>query len=413
MSGKWHVGDIPGSKPHDRGFDKSYAFLNGATSYYNLKPYRDSSWLKITGSIELSMELNGENYTPPEEGFYTTDTYTDYAISFIKEDLEKNQPFFLYLAYNAPHWPLHAPEEVTQKYVGKYKKGWDVLRKERFEKQMKLGVLPPNAVLSPTEPGWLSWEEFSEEEMERYDRKMAVYAAMVDRMDQNIGRLVAFLDETEKLNNTLIIFLSDNGADRSDEIGHTNDYDKSGPIGSEKSFTGYGPGWANASNTPFRKFKARTFYGGIASPLVAWFPAYINSGDIVNCQGQIIDLMPTILDYAGVEYPQKIEGNSLPVLPGISLRSIWEGEHKQRNEPLFFEHFGSRAIIYKDWKLVSDARQPWELYNIMNDPVEMHNLVDSLPDKASELESRYNNWADSLNVLLLDEHEEHRIERNQ
>lgn len=412
MSGKWHVGDIPGSKPHDRGFDRSYAFLNGATSYYNIKPYRDSSWIERVGPIELTMELDGENYIPPEDGFYSTDAYTDYAIKFIEEDLEKNKPFFLYLAYNAPHWPLHAPEEVIQKYLEKYTTGWNALRKQRFEKQKELGVIPPNSELSPSDPGWLNWDEFTEEEIERYDRKMAVYAAMIDRMDQNIGRLVEFLDETGELNNTLIIFLSDNGGDRSDEIGHTNNYDKTGPIGSEKSFTGYGPGWANASNTPFRKYKARTFFGGIASPLIAWFPSYINSGDIVNCQGQIIDLMPTILDYAGAEYPEEIDGNSIYRLPGISLRSIWEGEHKQRNEPLFFEHFGNRAVIYKEWKLVSDERQPWELYNIIDDPVELYNLIDSLPAKAVELEAIYNNWADSLEVLPIEDHEKHRIERN-
>ncbi len=412
MSGKWHIGDVPSSTPAVRGFDRSFAFLNGATSYYNINPDRDSSWIERVGSIELKMELDGENYIPPEEGYYSTDAFTDYAIKFIEEDAGKNKPFFLYLAYNAPHWPLHAPDEDIQKYIGKYREGWDALRKKRFARQKELGILMPGTELTPTDAVWLNWNDFSEEDIDRYDRKMAVFAAMIDRMDQNIGRLLQTLEETGKLNNTLIVFLSDNGGDRSDEIGHTETYDKSGPIGSERSFTGYGPGWANASNTPFREAKAKTFFGGIASPFVAWYPSYINSGDIISCQGNIIDLMPTILEYAGIEYPTDFQGNSLPELPGKSLKAMWEGEHKQRHEPLFFEHFGNRAVIWNDWKLVSFARKDWELYNVKDDPVEMNDLIDSLPEKAAELEQLYNNWADSLTVLPIEDHEMHKLKRD-
>lgn len=411
MSGKWHVGDVPGATPHDRGFDHSYAFLNGATSYYNIQPYRDSSWIDVTGSIELRMQLDGENYIPPKNGFYTTDAYTDYAIKFIDEDPDKDRPFFLYLAYNAPHWPLHAPEEVVKKYLGNYTNGWESLRKERFYKQQQMGVLPPNAQLSPVNSGWLNWDEFNDEEIRKYDRKMAVYAAMIDRMDQNIGKLLDYLENSGELSHTLIIFLSDNGGCKADEISFTENYDKSGPIGSEKSFTGYGPGWANASNTPYREFKAMTFFGGIASPLIAWYPSYINSGDIVNCQGHIIDLMPTILDFTGAVYPDEYNKNTFTSLPGKSLRKIWQGKRDQRAEPLFFEHFGQRALIDGDWKLVSYAREDWELYNIQKDPVELNNLIDSLPGKASRLENLYEDWADSLNVLPIDEHEEHKLKR--
>ena len=411
MTGKWHVGDIPSSVPSARGFDRTYAFLNGATSYYNLEPYRDSSWIEITGSIDLTMHLDGKDYVPPDTGFYTTNAYTDYAIKFIKEDSALNKPFFLYLSYNAPHWPLHAPEEDIQKYEGKYMAGWDALRKKRFKMQKELGVIPADTKLSPTDARWLDWNRFTPGEIERYDRKMAVYAAMIDRMDQNIGKLLNYLEETHQLSNTLIIFLSDNGGDRSDEIAFTDNYDKSGPIGSERSFTGYGPGWANTSNTPFREAKARTFFGGIASPFIAWYPSYINSGDVVDFQGHINDIMPTILDYASVDYPHEYNGNELPPLPGRSLRSIWEGDHEQRIGPLFFEHFGNRAVIDGEWKLVSLANENWELYDVINDPVELNNLVDSLPEKALELEELYENWADSLNVLPLDKHEEHKLKR--
>jgi arylsulfatase len=411
MAGKWHVGDVPSSTPDERGFDRSFVFLNGATSYYNIEPYRDSSWIERVGPIELSMELDGESYTPPESGYYATDAYTDYAISFIEKDKGDNKPFFLYLAYTAPHWPLHAPEDDIQKYEGRYKQGWHELRLERFRKQKELGIVPEQAVLSPTNAVWLNWNDFTPGDIERYDRKMAVYAAMTDRMDQNIGKLLESLEEQGELQNTLVIFLSDNGGDRSDEIGFTDSYDKSGPIGSEQSFTGYGPGWANASNTPFRKAKARTFFGGIATPFIAWYPSYVNSGDIIDYQGHINDIMPTILDYANIEYPGEYNSNLLPGLPGQSLRKIWEGEHSRRKDPLFFEHFGNRAVIDGDWKLVSLVNENWELYNIKNDPVELNNLIDSLPEKAKILENLYSNWADSLTVLDIKDHDKHRLKR--
>jgi arylsulfatase len=226
-------------------------------------------------------------------------------------------------------------------------------------------------------------------------------------MDQNIGKLLAKLKEIGKDKNTLIMFASDNGCSAEIAKGKT----ASGEIGSMTRWTSLGGNWANASNTPFREAKARTFFGGIASPFVAWYPSYINSGDIISCQGNIIDLMPTILEYAGIEYPAEFQGNSLPELPGKSLKAMWEGEHQQRHEPLFFEHFGNRAVIWNDWKLVSFARKDWELYNVKNDPVEMNNLIDSLPEKAAELEKLYDNWGDSLTVLPIDEHEIHKLKR--
>lgn len=411
MCGKWHVGDEKPNTPAMRGFDKSFAFLNGATSYYNIDPYRDSSWINIAGSISLKMELNGELYLPPDSGYYSTDAYTDYAIRFISEQENKDEPFFLYLAYTAPHWPLHAPEDVINKYLGNYRKGWDDLRQTRYARQKKLGIIPEDTPLSPGDSKSLNRAEFSDQEIDRFDRKMAVYAAMIDRMDWNIGRLVAYLEESGELDNSLILFLSDNGGARSNEIPHTNNYDKSGLIGSPQSFTGYGPGWANASNTPFRELKATAFFGGIATPFIAWYPAMIKAGSQSDYQGHINDLMPTLLEITGTEYPETYNGKALHALPGSSLVPVWTGESCQREKPLFFEHFGSRAIIKDNWKLVSFAHKDWELYNIINDPVELNNLADSMPDKLNQLKQEYESWADSLQVLEINDHQAHRLKK--
>ena len=410
FSGKWHVGDKAPHIPSMRGFDRSFAFLNGATSYYTIKPYRDSSWLNITGSIKLTMLYDGKPYTPPAEGYYTTDAFTDKAISFINSGRDSGQPFFLYLAYNAPHWPLHAPEENINKYEGKYDIGWDATKAARFERQKELGIIPGDAVLAPRLKGVPPWDSLSPEKKARYSRKMSVFAAMIDRLDWNIGRLVQRLREEGQLDNTMIIFLSDNGGDRSDEIPFTNHLDKSGPVGSPRSFTGYGSGWANVSNTPFRERKAEMFFGGTATPLIVHYPGMVKPGSSSEFRGNIIDLMPTILDVAGLKYPNEYNGNTIPSLPGESLVPVFEKKKKERQNPVYFEHFGGRALIDGDWKIVSFTRKPFELHNIKSDLTEMKDLNDSNPEKLQDMSDRYQNWSDSIGVIPVDELKSHKLE---
>ncbi len=409
FSGKWHLGDKDPHIPSKRGFDHSFAFLNGATSYYTIKPYRDSSWLKITGSIDLKMLYDGEDYTPPAGGYYTTDAFTDKAIEFINSGRDSDKPFFLYLAYNAPHWPLHAPEENIRKYEGKYDKGWDETRKARFERQKSLGIIPGDAILAPRLSGVEPWDSLSAEKKERYSRKMTVFAAMVDRLDLNIARLVKRLRESGELDNTMIIFLSDNGGDRSDEIGFTSHLDKSGPIGSPQSFTGYGPGWANVSNTPFRERKATMFFGGTATPFIVRYPALVKAGTSSVFRGNIIDIMPTVLELTGLKYPGEYNGHILPPLPGESLLPVFSGKKTGRETAVYFEHFGSRALINGEWKIVSLARKPLELHDLKSDPTEIDDLSGTSPDVYRQMSEMYQQWADSIGVIPLDELKDHQI----
>ncbi len=409
FSGKWHVGDKDPFIPSKRGFDHSFALLNGASSYYNIRPFRDSSWMDIKGPVELTMLYDGNDYIPPEEGYYSTDAYTTRAIDFINADRDSDHPFLLYLAYNAPHWPLHAPEENIRKYEGKYNKGWDALRRERFEKQKKKGIIPPTAILPPRAGGVRPWDSLSEENKKIYSRKMEVYAAMIDRLDWNIGRLVRMLEETDLLDNTMIIFLSDNGGDTSDEIPFTGNFDKSGMIGGPQSFSGYGPGWAWVSNTPFREQKATLLFGGTATPFIVRFPGMVRAGSSSSFRGNIIDIMPTILELTGLRYPGEYNGRRIPPLPGESLIPALKEEKNRREKPLFFEHLGGRAYMDGDWKIVSLSRKPWELYNIKDDPTEMENLAGDFPEKFNEMTESYTHWADSIGIIPVEELEDHRL----
>ena len=410
FSGKWHVGDKDPHIPSKRGFDRSFAFLNGASSYYNIMPYRDSSWITITGSIGLKMLYDGEDYLPPAEGYYSTDAYTEKAIDFINADRDNGNPFFLYLAYTAPHWPLHAPEENIIKYEGRYDVGWDVIRKKRFENQKNLGIVPEDAELAPLLSGVKSWDSLDQERKERYSRKMTVFAAMIDRLDWNIGRLVKRLRESGNLDNTMIIFLSDNGGDSTDEIGHTSHYNKSGKIGSPQSFTGYGPGWATVSNTPFRERKATMFFGGTATPFIIRFPGMISPGSSSTFQGNIIDIMPTILELAHIRYPGEYNGHAIPSLPGESLLPVLTGEKSERENPLYFEHFGSRAMIEGDWKIVSLAKNPWELHHIRPDLTEMEDSSVNYPERFMYMSGMFQQWADSIGIIPADELNSHKLD---
>lgn len=396
MSGKWHVGDAKHVWPCNRGFDRSFVFLNGASSYYNIEPYRDSTWQH--GRI-LTILQDSSKYTPPKEGFYMTDAFTDHALTFLKEH-PKDQPFFMYLAYTAPHWPLHAPEEDIAKYEGRYDIGWDSLRAERLERMKKLGIVAQDAQLSERYEGVKAWTDLPDDKKTQYAREMAVYAAMIDRMDQNIGRVIAQLESMGELDNTLIIFMSDNGGCRADGVGHSDHLDKSGPIGSPQSFEAYGPGWANASNTPLRYFKAMVHEGGIASPCVVRYPKLITANSINESVGHIIDLMPTVLELAGATYPQTHKGQTIKPMAGKSLLPVFKGEVVKRETPLFWEHYDNKAVRIGDWKLVMKRESPqWELYNMIEDPIESRDMTDSLPQKTDSLLNLYQRWAKENDVL--------------
>lgn len=398
MSGKWHVGSQTETLPRQRGFDRFFGLVDGAGSYFQRIPYR------INQEAPRWM-LDDADFDPPKDGFYMTNAIADHAIEFLAEEQPKKESFFLYLAFTAPHWPLHALPEDIAKYRGKYMKGWDELRKERYAKQQILGVIDPSVKLSERDPNVQAWDSLSPEDKQMWDLRMAVYAAMVDRLDQNIGRVIAQLEKMGELDNTLIVFLSDNGGCH-EQIKNRGSYIRTtGETGTTDSFDSYEYSWANVSNTPFRMFKHWVNEGGISTPFIVWFPSKIKAGGIVDQPGHITDIMPTFLDFAGGTYPEKFNGNEIIPMEGISLKPLLTGGKLVREKPLFWEHEGNRAIRVGDWKLVSQYDNKdkkfmdWELYNLKEDRSELNDLSLSESQIKAKMITEYENWANRVGVV--------------
>ena len=398
MSGKWHVGGRPEVHPLERGFDRYFGLIDGAGSYFERRAYRVNQqaprWM-----------LDTIDYDPPETGFYLTDAITDYALSFLKDGQVNRKPFFLYLPYTAPHWPLHALPEDIAKYKGKYMKGWDVIREERYQLMLKMGIIAGSVKLSPRDGMAPEWDTLSAGDKEMWDLRMAVYAAMIDRMDQNIGKVVNYLAETGELKNTLIIFLADNGGCHEPIKNRGNYLPTTAETGTRESFDAYEYPWANASNTPFRMFKHWVHEGGIASPFIAFYPGMIKGGTMSDQTAHIIDLMPTFIELAGGIYPEKYNGKTIKSMEGISLVPVFKGKSLKRDNPLFWEHEGNRAVRDADWKLVSaydySSRKfkDWELYDLKNDRSELTDLSDKHPDIKKRMIEDYDKWADRAGVV--------------
>lgn len=395
MAGKWHVGTAPDKWPRKRGFDHYFGLIDGASSYFSTKPYRPNQ--------KLTIALDDQEYQP-QPGFYATNAYTDYALGFIKENKPANKPFFLYLAYTAPHWPLHALPEDIAKYKKIYRKGWDQLRAERFTRQQKFGITDKDTRLSPRHANVREWRSLSKEEQNRWIESMAVYAAMIDRMDQNIGRIRQHLKETGEDKNTLIMFLSDNGASNEsiNETGFRPEIIAAAnkPSGDSTSFTAYGLPGANLSNTPFRYYKKTEFEGGNATPFVAFYPPMIKGGRIEKSTGHIIDIMATCVELAGIKYPQTYDGNKITPLEGTSLVPLFKQRAVNPNRALYFEHEGNRAVRQGDWKIVSAyPENNWQLYHLKSDRTELNDISASQPQKMNELVAMYNTWAARAGVI--------------
>jgi arylsulfatase len=303
------------------------------------------------------------------------------------------KPFLWYLAHNAPHWPLMAKPEDIAKYRGKYKIGWDAIRKQRYERMIEMGLIDDDWKLSPRGAKIPAWDSLSEKDKDKQDLRMATYAAMIDCVDQNVGKIIKTLKETGAYDNTLILFLQDNGGcAEGGNLGSNNN----AICGTPESFALYGRCWANASNTPFRKYKKWEHEGGNATPLIAHWPAGI-SGKLKNSlvaePTHLIDLMATCVDLSGAKYPQTYKGNKIIPMEGKSLRPIFEAKAFKRNEPIFFEHQGNKAVRKGKWKLVSEKSGKWELYDMDADRTELHDLANSKPEKTKELSAEYDAWS--------------------
>ncbi|MCA8995076.1 MAG: arylsulfatase, partial [Planctomycetaceae bacterium] len=316
MTGKWHMD----SEPTERGFDKYFGHLSGATNYF-------------TG--DETFRLNGRPFEVPDSGFYTTDANTDYAIQFIRES-ERDKPFFLYLAHNAPHYPLQAPQADVEKYLERYEMGWDQVREQRLARMKQLGIVSRDQTLSPRPEDVPAWDSLSPEQKKREVLMMATFAAMVDRVDQNLGRLVAELKALGEFDNTLILFLSDNGAcpfQRTKPETVKNNLMPWDP----NSYWTYDKGWAHACNTPFREYKQNQHEGGISTPLIAHWPNGIaKPGDITAQPGHLVDFMPTFLELAAGTYPETFADHPVGKARGLSLVPILKGEQRQQPEAIYF-----------------------------------------------------------------------------
>lgn len=386
MSGKWHLGYRTNEWPYARGFDRSFAVIEGAMNYYGFG-------MQHTGIItNPPMAMDDKVFLPPREGFFSTDAFTDFAVKCLKEQ-PKSQPFFLYLAYNAPHWPLQAHEKTIARFRGKYKKlGWDKVREQRMERLKKSGIIKSDWELSPRAPRIPSWDDAAPEQKEQWDEEMAVYAAQVSELDTAIGRVLKTLKQTGRDKNTLVIFLSDNGAAAEDP----NRSLPGAKLGTRESYEGYRLEGANVSCTPFRKTKKYTHEGGISTPFIVSWPGGIakpQRGKLNREIGTILDLMPTFLDVANAKFPKENSGGKTTSLEGIDLVPAFTGKKLSRPNPIFWEHEGHRAVRDGKWKLVASHDEPWELYDMETDRTELNDLSKAKPGITRELIAKYEAWA--------------------
>ena len=324
----------------------------------------------------------------------------DHPIDFISEAAETGAPCFLYIAFNAPHYPLQAPEKDIRKYKGRFSKGWDVLREERHQRQLEMGLFEANC-LSPRPPDVPAWNDLSKEEQEKHAYLMEIYGAMVDTIDRNIGRLFDHLKETGQYDNTAFFFFSDNGAEGGQ--GTSKETREEHLAGSDpRSFWTYDKPWANVSNTPFRLQKMYQHEGGIASPMIAWYPKQTKArGGISHRMSHLVDIMATCIDLSWAQYPARFNNMDVEPLDGKSLLPELQGRESEEHEALFFQFLANRAIRTREWKLVQRATPhatsrestlPWELYRIDVDRTELENLADKCPEIVQRLSQQWDDW---------------------
>ncbi len=391
MTGKWHVGQALGTTPWGRGFDRS---LNAAAGgfYYSTS---DKAKLFLNGR---DIGAGGQGGVPKE--WYSTDLWTDFGLRFIDEARSAKKPFFLYLAHNAPHFPLQAPADEIARFRGSYKDGWDKLRAARYARQIASGLIDKSWPLTPRPAGIPAWSSLSAEQQDRYDHIMAIFAAALSHVDTAVGRLVAGLRERGELDNTLILFLSDNGG--SAESGVPGRLSGTHP-GDDQSNVWVGECWAALENTPFRRSKTYNHEGGIATPLIAHWPASIPAsrrGSFETQPGHLVDLMATVVDLSAAKYPATFKDRPIQPMEGVSLRPAFMGAPLARLAPLYWEHEGNAAIRVGDTKLVRfGAKGAWELYDLKTDRTEQHNLASAQPALATELAALWEAWARRANVL--------------
>jgi len=403
MAGKWHLGSAPESNPHQKGFEHSFVLLEGAGNHYNSQSVLRKGYSNYTEDGEP---------TKWKDGDYSTDFYTNKIIEYIDEDKDDDKPFFAFAAFTSPHWPLQVDKKYWEKYKGFYDEGYDKLKEKRLETLKKAGMIPQDAQLPPNDERVKPWESLSDEIKIKEARKMELYAGMVDNLDYNIGRLVNHLKEIGEYENTLIVFMSDNGAAWRDLIEvsevlkeyYNDDYEN---MGNANSYISYGPQWAEAGSSPFRYFKDFTTQGGINAPMIISGSNIKNENEIHHGLVTVMDLAPTFYDVAQISYPKTFENHEVYPLKGNSLMPYILGKTNEIHAPDYvfgMEHNGYAMIRKGDWKITNTIKpfseKHFELYNLSNDLAEKHTLKLSEPDKYAEMLMEWYKFSKEIKVQL-------------
>ncbi len=399
--------------PANRGFQKFYGVIWGVVNYFD--PF------SLVEGTEAIKEV-------PED-YYITDAISAHAVNYMDDFSKSENPFFMYVAYTAPHWPLHAKDEDIAKYEGVFDEGWDAMRERRFKKQVELGLFDQDVVLPPNMGGG-DWNQLSDKERRYQIAKMEAHAAMIDAVDQGIGKILQKLEDLDQLDNTIVFFMSDNGAspetpgfpgyDRNSETrdGRKVHFNKPfNHIGADTTYSGIGRDWANAANTPFKYWKKESYEGGNNSPMIVFWPAglALQPGSIVRETTHIMDIFPTVLDITNIKYPDSINGEKTIGLDGKSFLPHIEDKEFIPHKDLFFEHEAGRAVQSDGWKLVSKTKgwrnrgnwAEWELYNLKEDPTEMNELSVKYPEKKEALEQRWDAWWDDMQQYIPEGERQH------
>lgn len=376
MTGKWHLK----REPTDFGFNRYFGHLSGACNFFK---------------GDKTFRLNGEAWPVPDSGFYTTVANVDFGLEFLKDARDSGKPWYLYVAFNAPHAPLHALPDDYAKYKGRYDKGWDVVRAARVAKQKNIGLLPQDLKASPRPEHLPAWKTMEAWRQGYEANRMTTLAAMIDRVDQEVGRLVADLRANGELDNTVILFVSDNGA---------CPYDRRKPLLDVEPTNGDvaladSTGWSWARNSPFRYYKQNQFEGGIATPAIVHWPAGLSTkpGSIVREPAHLIDVLPTLAEIAQCEIPQAWPERELRPVSGVSLKRIFDGDLLGRRTPIHLLFSNDRGLRDGDWKAVSFRREAWELYNVAKDRTELNNLAESEPER---LQKMIDTWTEMTKTVL-------------
>ena len=424
LSGKWHLGREAAHDPHARGFDRTFGLMDGSASHFDQTATGSND---PEGMPHALFHEDGKPITLPAHGFYSTQAYADKLIDYLRSDNPDSRPFFAMLAFTAPHFPLHAPDEYIARYEGRYDAGYDVIRQERQARQRALGLLGDEAKPFEGHPRWSKWSELSPEIQALEARNMTVYAAMVECMDFHVGRVVDELESRGELANTVVVFLSDNGAEGNSVLDtmRTREWiqrqmDNRLPNrGRPGSFIEQGPGWAQVSSTPLRMYKSFTYEGGIKVPCIVSHPGLAGQGRIVNSYAHVTDIVPTFLEMAGVPHCASFRGHAIPALKGRSMADCWRGRQADIHpvdQVTGWEMQGRNALRAGDWKLVWSnppwGTAAWELFNLSLDPGETTDLVGQEPDRVSEMLRQWDAYVVSNGVISADDMAENMLYSN-